>query len=210
MSSTTPPWPSLYNPGLEITHIEHHSPTQQGGAYLYSANDIFRFTFYWTLAFYTPIFFLCGLYAFFNYAVPPQRSAFYLTPPDSDHSSEQDQDLQHDNLRRRTYTVVSVPLQSLHSPHSPSTPRSIRGFRLQTYKKNEQRSRITFAILILLLFLTLGVAGAVIGSAILGFTVMGLYRSANFTMSTWIPFLLAVIQVLVGLLSLWPSIIEII
>lgn len=31
----TPPWPSLYNPGLEILHIEHNRPVQEGGAYLY-------------------------------------------------------------------------------------------------------------------------------------------------------------------------------
>jgi len=36
--NTTPPWPSLYNPGLEILHIEHQPPTQPGGAYLYHAD----------------------------------------------------------------------------------------------------------------------------------------------------------------------------
>jgi hypothetical protein len=34
MASTTPPWPSLYNPSIEILHIEHHDPVQPGAAYL--------------------------------------------------------------------------------------------------------------------------------------------------------------------------------
>lgn len=32
-----PSWPSLYNPGIEILHIEHHDPTHPKGAYLYHA-----------------------------------------------------------------------------------------------------------------------------------------------------------------------------
>jgi len=34
----TPPWPSLYNPGLEILNIEHRQAVQSGGTYLYSAD----------------------------------------------------------------------------------------------------------------------------------------------------------------------------
>lgn len=37
MSSEAPPWPSLYNPGLEILHIQHRNATQYGGAYLHRA-----------------------------------------------------------------------------------------------------------------------------------------------------------------------------
>jgi len=69
---------------------------------------------------------------------------------------------------------------------------------------------VAFALIVLLTFLTLSVAGAVIGSAIMGFVTAGLFKAANFNMSTWIPFLLAVMQVVVGLLSIWPSIVEII
>lgn len=172
-----PPWPSLYNPGIEILHIEHHSPIQLKGAYLYHAEDIFRFTLYWTLIFYTPIFLFCGLYAFWNYAFPP--SPRFASSPKS------------------TYQLSTM------APNS-SVP------LIQSPKQNERRSRVTFAIIVLMTFLILSVAGAVIGSAILGFTAAGLYQAANFNMSTWIPFLLAVLQVVVGLLSVWPSIIEII
>ncbi|KXN87683.1 hypothetical protein AN958_08320 [Leucoagaricus sp. SymC.cos] len=182
MSSTTPSWPSLYNPGLEILHIEHHAAVQPGGAYLYRADDIFRFTFYWTLIFYTPFFFACGLYAFFNYAIPPNRAHVPLRI-----------------LRSRRSRLLS-------GEPSPTSPRS----PLEAGNKNERRSRLTFGLLVFLTFLAVGLAGAVIGSAVLGFVVMGLYRAGDFNMSTWIPFLLAIIQVLVGLLSIWPSVIEII
>ena len=69
-------------------------------------------------------------------------------------------------------------------------------------------------------FLILSVAGAVTGSAVLGFVAAGLYKAADFNMSTcvmpflhtlfllllmmnmfsWVPFLLAVLQVVIGFL----------
>lgn len=50
MSGNTPPWPSLYNPGLEILHIDHRNATQAGGAYLYHAkgsHSILSFVHHW-------------------------------------------------------------------------------------------------------------------------------------------------------------------
>jgi len=181
--SGVPSWPSLYDPGVEILNIEHHAPTQPEGAYLYHATDIFKFTLYWTLIFHTPIFFFCGLYAFWNYVFPP------LPRPPS-------------------------PLQTLDSTYQLSSmaPKSavslIRPRKLP--KPKERRSRLAFAVIVLLTFVVLSVAGAVMSSAILGFIAAGLYKVADFNMSTWVPFLLAVLQVVIGLLSVWPSIIEII
>jgi hypothetical protein len=34
LSGTTPSWPSLYPPGIELLSIPHHNPIQPGGAYL--------------------------------------------------------------------------------------------------------------------------------------------------------------------------------
>lgn len=205
MSSTTPSWPSLYNPGLEILHIDHDSPVQPGGAYLYRANgvhcidvrlqsidthepaDIFRFTFYWTLIFYTPFFFVCGFYAFCNYAFPPQHTPYQLLSLPSHQSREDSSSIDREHLAYGDEASAYVPLQPLHSPHSPlalrATPTSQRS-TVKTHKKNERRSRVTLAILVLLIFLAFGLAGAVIGSAVLGFAVMGLYRAAHFNMST--------------------------
>jgi len=166
-------WPELYDPGVEILHIQHNSPIQQQGRYLHHPIDVFRFTFYWTLVFYTPIFILCGSYAFWNLNFPPDPLSH------RDHPS---------------YELAQFPHR--------------RPSRLP--KEHERRSRAAFALLVLLTFITLGVAGAVIASAVLAFTVFGLFKAASFNMSTWIPFLLAVIQVLLSLLSIWPSIINIV
>ncbi|KAF8074546.1 hypothetical protein FPV67DRAFT_1649727 [Lyophyllum atratum] len=181
-----PPWPSLYNPDLEILNIQHRNATQPGGSYLYQAGDVFRFTLFWTIALYTPVFLVCGSYAFWNLNFPPSR------PSDQSY---------HEIASARSY-----PLSPLLSRSKPGIP----GRLSKLPRENERRSRLAFALLVLLTFLALSVVGAVVGSAVLGFTVFGLYKSGHFSMSTWIPFLLAVLQVLTGLLSMWPSIIDII
>ncbi|KAJ7164693.1 hypothetical protein C8R43DRAFT_918526 [Mycena crocata] len=201
-SGTTPSWPSLYPPGIELLHIPHHDPVQPGGAYLTHPVDVFRFTLYWTLIWYTPIFLFCGLYAFFNLTFPPSR---------------------HSKLPRRKGSDASVyPLTLLpYSPRDTSAPL----LRPPKAKPNQGRSRTTFAILVFLTFITLSIAGAVLGSAVIGFTLAGIYKLAKFNMSTWIPFLWSIIYVLIGLLrcaypscratglnvpSVWPSVIDII
>ncbi|KAJ7483339.1 hypothetical protein FB451DRAFT_1234155 [Mycena latifolia] len=186
-SGNTPSWPSLYNPGIELLRIPHNDPVQPGGAYLTHPIDVFRFTLYWTLIFYTPIFLFCGLYAFFNLTFPPTR---------------------HPNPTRREATdEAGYPLALLrYSPREASAPL----LRPPKPKPNQGRSRITFAILVLLTFISLSLAGASLGSAVVGFILAGIYKLAKFNMSTWIPFLWSVISVLIGLLSVWPSVIDII
>jgi hypothetical protein len=164
----TPPWPSLYNPGLEILHIPHRRPIQPGGAYLYDANgqfhwhlfwhevissistaDIFRFTLYWTLILYTPMFLVCGTYAFLNLSFPPSR-----------HPHE-----------------FSYPLSSL----PPKSPTSASVFQPVP---NERRARLMLTVLVLLTYMALGVAAAVVGSAIMGFVLFGFFKAAKYNMST--------------------------
>jgi hypothetical protein len=163
--ATAPSWPHLYDPSLEILQISHHAPVQLGAFYLYRANgerhpvlrsrfnhlpvpDIFRFTLYWTLIFYTPLFLVCGTYAFLNLSFSP----------------------------------TSRPAQSSY-PMLPSAP-SGRSFRRTPARTNKGRSRIASALLVLAIFLVCGFAGAVIGSAVMGFVLAGLYRAGRFNMST--------------------------
>jgi len=173
---SSPPWPSLYNPGIEILHIDHRDPIQPGGAYLSNANDVFRFTLYWSLVLHTPIFFLCGLYAFFNLSFPPNRSVH-------------EDDLPGGGIPLSPFS----PLDKTRLLKPPKSP-----------KLNERRSRLTFSLLVLLFFTALGVAGAVIGAAVMGYVLAALFKAGRFNMSTWVPFLLSLIQILVGLLSV-PS-----
>ncbi|GJE91748.1 hypothetical protein PsYK624_078990 [Phanerochaete sordida] len=190
----TPPWPSLYNFWIEIEPIQHRDPVQSRGRYLYNSNDIFRFTLYWTLIFYTPAFFLCGTYAFLNLAFTPQsRVRRYLRLTSSEQRAQD-----------------ALPLQKLHSASlSPADGFALTLCRAK-HKRKERRSRLTFALLVALTFACTAVGGAVVGSAVLGYVMAGLFRAARFNMSTWIPFLVALMQTLVGYLSLWPTVVDII
>ncbi|KAK0457068.1 uncharacterized protein EV420DRAFT_1644217 [Desarmillaria tabescens] len=169
----TPRWPSLYNPNLEFFDIQHSPPRQPGATYLYHYDDIFSFTLYWTLVFYTPIFLCCGALAFLNISFPP-KPAYEPLP-----STEE-------------YPLVSLKLQ----------PRA--------RKPNEKRSRVTFALIVFLMFLAMSVIGAVFGSTVMSLVVFGLFRAGKYNMSTWVPFVSAAVLVLVGLLNVWPSVIYII
>ncbi|KAF9244187.1 hypothetical protein BU15DRAFT_42427 [Melanogaster broomeanus] len=102
----------------------------------------------------------------------------------------------------------SVPLfPSSLASHPPSAPPQewTRPLRL-----NAGRSRLTFALLVFVAFLSLSLLSAVVGAAIIGFVLAGVYTACGFYMSTWIPFIWAVIHSLVALLGIWPSVIDII
>ena len=148
-------WPSLYNPAKEILSFKHGPPTH--AHYLYHPNgefntrllhvyriflcsEIFRFTLYWTLIFSLPLYFISGIFAFFNITFPPSRRSTPFSYPETGYEN----------------TVHRV------------TP----------------RSRLTFSILVLLLFLTLSLLNAVIGAAVVGYVLAGLFRAAGFNMST--------------------------
>jgi hypothetical protein len=51
-------------------------------------------------------------------------------------------------------------------------------------RPNEKRSRVTFATLVVLVYLFCSLAGAVISSVIGGYVLAGLYIAAGFNMST--------------------------
>ncbi|KAG1728284.1 uncharacterized protein EDB91DRAFT_1239405 [Suillus paluster] len=149
-------------------------PVQPGGSYLVNPDDIFRFTLYWTLIFHIPFYAICGIYAFLNFAFPPSRRS-----------------------------IATFPLEaSTHIPISPEPSQTEQWIKRP--RPNVRRSRITFALLVILAFLFLSLTGAVMGAAV------GVYKAGGFYMSTWVPFVWAVIQSLVGLLAIWPSVINII
>ncbi|KAH9849854.1 hypothetical protein C2E23DRAFT_870324 [Lenzites betulinus] len=201
--SNTPSWPSLYNPIIELFPLQHRGPTQPSGRYLHDPHDAFRFTLYWTLIFYTPSFILCGIYAFLNLAFPPLRVP---------HKSRKSRALKADV--GPTYRSVEggddIPLRQYDRqlgadlPNPPRAPSRPRG------KQNEKRSRLTFALLVLFAFALFALAGAVVGATIIGYVLAGLFKASDYNMSTWIPFIGALLQTLVGFLGLWPTVIDII
>ncbi|OAX35796.1 hypothetical protein K503DRAFT_745404 [Rhizopogon vinicolor AM-OR11-026] len=155
-------------------------PIQPGASYLVHPNDIFRFTLYWTLIFHIPFYAICGIYAFLNFVFPPSRRS-----------------------------ITTFPLQTSPDNHLPADSNQTEQW-IKRPRQNVRRSRLAFALLVILAFLFLSLAGAVIGAAVVGFILAGVYAAGGFYMSTWVPFVWAVIQSLVGLLAIWPSVIDII
>lgn len=158
-------WPSLYNPAKEILSFKHGPPTH--AHYLYHPNgefntrllhvyriflcsEIFRFTLYWTLIFSLPLYFLCGIFAFFNITFPPSRH--------------------------------STPLSNQERGYENTI------HRITPPKPNKGRSRLTFAILVLFSFLTLSLLDAVIGAAVVGYVLAGLFQAAKYNMSTCVSY----------------------
>ncbi|OCH96380.1 hypothetical protein OBBRIDRAFT_787460 [Obba rivulosa] len=198
-----PSWPSLYNIDIELLPIQHTNPEQPGGAYLHNPNDVFRFTLYWTLVFYTPAFLFGGIYAFMNLTFPPSR------PNRQSHRVRRPLSV----LSAITYVTGAdaggIALRPYaQGDHSDDAKLPLR-YRARA-RQNERRSRLTFALLVFFGFVVVAVCGAVVGSAIIGYVLAGLFKAAKFNMSTWIPFLGGLMQTLVGFLGLWPTVIDII
>ena len=53
-------------------------------------------------------------------------------------------------------------------------------------KQNERRSRLTFALIVVICFAVLALGGAVVGSAAIGYVLAGLFRAAKYDMSTYV------------------------
>ncbi|KDQ50157.1 hypothetical protein JAAARDRAFT_590942 [Jaapia argillacea MUCL 33604] len=330
LRDVSPSFPSLYNPALEFTHIQHKGPMQVGGVYLYKSTDIYRFTLYWTLILTTPPFVFCGIYAFLNLSFPPRspttsptlsrdedqprrrwkcwgrrrkggtrhgehrypllevkvggngrermgRPTTTTSLSPSNNLNQGQETRRRSTLspepgieRRRTLSPVSrierrrtlspnptrspgLGLQPIRTrspnpngfsvPNSPISPTSTIPRPSSSYphhdpssypypdphssypdpyssspyppptprpRKNVRRSRFTFALLVLLSFCFVSVWSAVLGSAVVGWVLVGVWKAGGFSMSTWIPFIWAFIHTLFGLLSVWPHVVDII
>ncbi|KAI6124598.1 hypothetical protein EDD17DRAFT_1540139 [Pisolithus thermaeus] len=205
-------WPSLYNPAIDLAGGYGASPVQPGGKYLTQANDIFRFTLYWTLIFHVPFYVLVGTYAFLNVLFPPARGRLrrprFRTPIRTGVGPEGE-----------VGSIPMNPVPNLHpdsayttapSASHPSAETSSTTPRRVGKRPNVRRTRVMFALIIFLSFVGLSIVSAVTGAAVMGFLIAGVYKAGGFWVSTWVPFVWAVIHALVGLLGIWPSIIEII
>lgn len=203
-------WPSLYNPIIDLIGGDNAPPVEPGGKYLTQADDIFRFTLYWTLIFHVPLYVLVGTYAFFNVLFPPARGRLrrsrFRTLARTGVSSEGESVPMNPlpNLHPNSAYMTAPPASHPSAETLSTSPRRV-GKRL-----NAGRTRLMFALIIFLSFVGLGIVSAVAGAAVMGFVIAGVYKAGGFWVSTWVPFVWAVIHALVGLLGIWPSVIEII
>ncbi|KAF8142143.1 hypothetical protein EV363DRAFT_1150841 [Boletus edulis] len=206
-------WPSLYSPGKEVGFIG--PPIRPGGYYLSDPDDVFKFTLYWTLIFHLPFNFVAGMYAFCNFLFPPAKSvkdSMVLAPPVRVHAHSLSESQSHAHSRSSSQPHSRSHSQTQPLPQSQTQARASAPIDewLKPPRLNPLRSRWTFALLVLLAFLVISLLSAVVGAAVLAFVIVGVYRAGGFYMSTWIPFIWAVIQSLIALLEIWPSVIDII
>lgn len=141
----------------------------------WNSTDIFRFTLYWTLIFHLPFYAICGIYAFLNFAFPPSRRS-----------------------------ITTFPLEP--SPRIPFSPGSNQTEQwIKPPRPNARRSRLAFALLVILAFLFLSLTGAVMGAAVVGFVLAGVYKAGGFYMSTCVCCPCArSIQILIKFIKLGP------
>lgn len=170
--------------------------------------DVFRFTFLWTLIFYLPLFGICGTLAFLNIIFPPLSrpgTRLQRSPDDNDNINNDDEsthellafsnspqtpaapaDLTSSALSALsvTPTTSTAPLYPPPQPHN-SHPQQQQQQQHRTPRRvNPQRTRIVYALLVLLLYSAAGVLGALLGAAIIGYVLAGLYKAGNFNLST--------------------------
>jgi len=211
-------WPSLYSPAYEVGFV---GPAYRpGGRYLSHAEDVFKYTLYWTLIFHLPFNFVAGVYAFLNFVVPPRVREVGKAEEAVGEDVGEGGDREEGELVLLATIHPSAEAEAVPGPSSaypPPTPSNQNTesedknptLRTRKGRTNVLRSRYTFSLLILLAFLAYGVLSSVLGAAVLAWVIVGVYRAGGFCVSTWIPFLWAVIQSLIALLEIWPSIIDI-
>ncbi|PCH44480.1 hypothetical protein WOLCODRAFT_76976 [Wolfiporia cocos MD-104 SS10] len=180
--STAESWPSLYNWAIEVFPLQSREPVQPAGVYLYDRHTIYKFTLYWTLVFYAPAYILCAFLAFFNLMFPPtrpltphKRTSFPLQLTSSYFGVPQ------------TNNAGEIPLAPYSASPLPDERDLNTADTLQYRARaipNEKRSRLTVALLVFLAFVIFSVAGAVVGSAIIGYVLAGLFKAGHFNMST--------------------------
>ena len=101
---------------------------------------------------------------------------------------------QHSRVRRflclapAKYTAVpttpDVPLKAVRATLSPAPLDAAYAPGRARAKHNERRSRLTFSLLVAFAFCACALGGAVVGSAVTGYVMAGLFKAARYNMST--------------------------
>ncbi|KAF8527323.1 hypothetical protein JB92DRAFT_2783596 [Gautieria morchelliformis] len=97
------------------------------------------------------------------------------------------------------------PLRSIHALPTTSTV-SNNGKLTNSLPKRA----IVYGGVVFLVYIIVGTGLAVIGSTVVGFLIAGVYEAGRFQVSTWVPFVWALLQTLVALTSMCSLIIELI
>ncbi|RSH93163.1 hypothetical protein EHS25_007516 [Saitozyma podzolica] len=201
---TTPPFPSLYGPSLVRTQ-------NQEGIFLYEAEAIWHFTLYWTLILLGGTFFLTSIFASFNLFLSlsvfrPKLPKRHSTAPSGIRTPSE-----HPPSSRST-GASTTPSKSPTNGTGPGQADTGRRERIGRVGRVGRVGRIgpkrPPLWLVALIPLTTGVVAGVISlvsATVVGFALAAVYSAGGFVMSTWVPFLWALIQVLVLIISSYST-----
>ncbi|WVQ77526.1 hypothetical protein IAR50_007212 [Cryptococcus sp. DSM 104548] len=198
---TAPTWPSLYIPTLDST-------IDQRGIFLYEAEAIWRFTLFWTLLLLCSLFLLCSALASFtlllSLTVFRPSSSKPLNPPPSGNPAQP--------------AEAKVPSSSSSASDNPSPdPNSAVPLHMgdsshhtnvkpKILERPKRKRPPLWPILVLPLVATaVAAAVALVTGTVVGFALAAIYSAAGFSMSTWVPFLWALIISLVIIISSYST-----
>ncbi|KAI0319660.1 hypothetical protein OF83DRAFT_1109071 [Amylostereum chailletii] len=220
----TPPWPSLYNPLIELRKFENGEPIHPHGKYLTGAGDVFRFTFFWMVVLHAPLFFIGGSIAVVNIIYPPSRPCSAEdTLPEADEDRVPPVQPYSPGIPLASLSPMSNLSPAFANPRMSSTihlqvPQSNKYAILPSQsdiasatppsrpkpQRNVHRSRAVTAFLAFVVFGIANIATAFVQSLVLGYILAGVYTAAKYNMSTWVPFIWAVVVTTSDALGVFP------
>ncbi|WVN87470.1 uncharacterized protein L203_102652 [Cryptococcus depauperatus CBS 7841] len=182
---TTPKWPSLYIPTIDTTE-------DQQGIFLYEAEAIWHFTLYWSLLLLCSLFLVCALLAsftlFLSAIVFRPRALLYQSGSKKAASSASD----------------ASPPETL-DPSYPHTQLSAPLTRLAVERLKRKRPPFWPILILPIAAVIIAALIAVVTGTVVGFALAAIYSGGGFSMSTWVPFLWALIIPLVLIISSYST-----
>ncbi|KAL7425244.1 hypothetical protein Q5752_000932 [Cryptotrichosporon argae] len=208
---TIPPFPSLYSPTFSNLYNNR-------GYFLYDAEAIWKFTFYWTLIMFGAAFLLCSLLASFNLflslstrpsrpvvvarsaAAMPVRAA--STAPSAGETMAGPASSCAGARWRSSQPLAAQPID----PGAPfhATAPAAAALPLP-WRSKRRRPPLWLVGLIPLVMGGIAALVALISGTVVGFALAAIYSAGSFSMSTWVPFLWALIQVCVLIVSSYST-----
>ncbi|WOO82165.1 putative protein [Vanrija pseudolonga] len=175
---TVPRFPSLYAPSIAST-------IQQRGYFLHNAEAIWRFTFYWTLILFLGTFLACAALASANIIL--SRAVF---------APGHEKDKGGDEVEMRPVSSGGGLFARAASAASSVVRRR---------QRTRRRPPLYLVLIIPLLMGAIAAFVALVSGTVVGFALAAVYSSGGFSMSTWVPFMWALIQVVVLIISSYSS-----
>ncbi|WWC92666.1 uncharacterized protein L201_007625 [Kwoniella dendrophila CBS 6074] len=184
---TTPSFPSLYIPTL-------HDTSEQRGIFLYEAEAIWHFTLYWTLILLMSLFLLCSAFASFTIFLNITK---YRNKPPDNHN--------HNHKQKSPFSPTIISNNQDNQNNQNNQNNNHITIKHLTARKKPKKPPLWPIIILPIISLFIAAFIGLISSTVVGFALAAIYSAGGFSMSTWVPFLWALIQVLVLIISSYST-----